>query len=207
MKQGPDTSRGGKLRPRYFLFLPLVVGLWLVGDGLYIQTKALAAQVLLERAWDRGVRDGRPAKAWSWADTWPVARLKVARLGIDFVVLEGVSGEALAFGPGRMAGLGPAYGSRTTLIAAHKDTHFRFLPKLNNGDEIILETLQGQTERYQVIGQEVIDYRAASLEKNPINPRLILVTCYPFEALTVRGPLRYIVIAERVVAASAESTS
>lgn len=207
MKPDLDKGRGRKLRPRHFLFLPLLAGLWLLGDGLYIQAKAVAAQVLLERAWDRGVRSGRPAKAWSWADTWPVARLQVERLGIDLVVLEGVSGEALAFGPGRMAGLGPEYGSSTTLVAAHKDTHFRFLPNLKIGDEIVMQTLQGQTERYRVIGQEVIDYRAASFEEDPFNPRLILVTCYPFEALTVNGPLRYIVIAEKVAAASADSAS
>ena len=207
MKPDPNTRRGRKLRPRHFLFLPLLAGLWLLGDGLYIQTKAVAAQVLLERAWDRGVRSGRPAKAWSWADTWPVARLKVERLSIDFVVLEGVSGEALAFGPGRMAGLGPEYGSSTVLLAAHKDTHFRFLPKLRIGDEIVLETLEGLSERYRVIGQEVIDYRAASLVEDPLSSRLILVTCYPFDAMTVSGPLRYIVIAEKVAAASVESPS
>ncbi|MCH8201532.1 MAG: class GN sortase [Proteobacteria bacterium] len=198
MKQQPNTSRGRKLRPRYLLILPALVGFWLLGDGLYIQTKAVAAQVLLERAWERSMRTGEPAKAWSWADTWPVARLRVEHLGIDFVVLEGVSGEALAFGPGRMAGLGPEYGSSTTLIAGHKDTHFRFLPKLRIGDEITLETLRGRNERYRVIGQEIIDYRAANLEDDPLHPKLILVTCYPFEALTVNGPLRYVVIAEKL---------
>ena len=198
MKRQPKTGRGRKLRPRLLLILPALVGFWLLGDGLYIQAKAVAAQVLLERAWDRGVRAGRPAKAWSWADTWPVARLKVDHLGIDFVVLEGVSGEALAFGPGRMAGLGPDYGTSTTLIAAHKDTHFRFLPQLKLGDEVTLETLGGRTERYRVTGQEIIDYRAADLEDDPLNPRLILVTCYPFDALSINGPLRYVVIAEKL---------
>lgn len=198
MKRQPKTGRGRKLRPRLLLILPALVGVWLLGDGLYIQAKAVAAQVLLEQAWDRGVRSGQPAKAWSWADTWPVARLKVDHLGIDFVVLEGVSGEALAFGPGRMAGLGPDYGTSTTLIAAHRDTHFRFLPQLKLGDEVTLETLGGRIERYRVTGQEIIDYRAADLEDDPLNPRLILVTCYPFNALSINGPLRYVVIAEKL---------
>ena len=57
------------MRPRYLLILPALVGFWLLGDGLYIQTKAVAAQVLLERAWERSMRTGEPAKAWSWADT------------------------------------------------------------------------------------------------------------------------------------------
>lgn len=207
MRQDLDTRRRRFWRLRHFLLLPLLGGLWLFGDGLYIQTKALAAQVLLERAWDRGARSGHPAKAWSWADTWPVARLRVERLGIDLVVLEGVSGEALAFGPGRMAGLGPEYGFSTTVVAGHKDTHFRFLPKLKMGDEIIIETLRGAVEYYRVIGQEVIDHRAASLAENPLSPMLILVTCYPFDAVSFSGPLRYVVIAEKMVTALPEPTS
>ena len=69
-------------------------GLVLVGAGLWIPAKALAAQLLLERAFAASLADGRPVKAWPWADTWPVARIEAPRLGRRVIALEGGSGEA-----------------------------------------------------------------------------------------------------------------
>jgi len=86
--------------PRFILPLLLaVIGLILFGQGAYIHAKALVAQVLLERAFDKTIATGQETKPWSWADTWPVARLEFPRLGRGTVVLAGSSGQALAFGP------------------------------------------------------------------------------------------------------------
>ena len=84
--------------------LSVLVGVALIGKGATIYAKAILAQILLERAFDHSLAAGRPVKAWSWADTWPVARLEVPRLGASAIVLKGGSGEALAFGPGLLDG-------------------------------------------------------------------------------------------------------
>ena len=85
-------------------FLPplvfALIGLILFGQGAYIHAKALLAQVLLERAFAQTIATGHPAKPWSWADTWPVARIEVKRLHASAIALAGSSGQALAFGPG-----------------------------------------------------------------------------------------------------------
>ena len=57
-----------------------LAGLVLFGQGAYIHAKALLAQVLLERAFAETIASGRDIKPWSWADTWPVARIEVQRL-------------------------------------------------------------------------------------------------------------------------------
>src|SRR5919112_431706 len=80
-----------------------LVGLVLVGQGAWIHIKALLAQVLLERAFAATVVGGTAVKPWPWADTWPVARVELPRLGAGAVVLHGSSGQALAFGPGHVA--------------------------------------------------------------------------------------------------------
>src|SRR4051812_47678431 len=77
-------------------------GLVLFGQGAYIHAKALLAQLLLERAFSETVATGRDTKPWSWADTWPVARIEVKRLHAGTIVLAGSSGQALAFGPGHV---------------------------------------------------------------------------------------------------------
>ena len=112
------------------LLSPLVlalIGLILFGDGAYIHAKAWLAQVLLERAFDRSLATGEMIKPWSWADTWPVARIEVKRIGASAIVLEGVSGQALAFGPGHIPQTADAGERGVAVYAAHRDTHFRFL--------------------------------------------------------------------------------
>src|SRR4051794_41441677 len=91
--------------------LPLlfaITGLILFGQGGYIHAKALLAQVLLERAFSETIATGRETKPWSWADTWPVARIEVKRIGASTIVLAGSSGQALAFRPGHAGDTPPA---------------------------------------------------------------------------------------------------
>ena len=84
-----------------------------------------------------------------------------------------------------------------TVIAAHRDTHFRFLKALRAGDEITLDVPGQSPRRYKVTGAEIIDTRAARLVDDAGESRLVLATCYPFEALTPGGSERYLVLAER----------
>ena len=60
----------------------------------------MLAQVLLNRRFAKSILTGRDVKPWSWADTWPVARVEVPRLYKSAIVLAGASGQSLAFGPG-----------------------------------------------------------------------------------------------------------
>ena len=98
--------------------IPLSVALMLgggvlVGQAVWIHAKALLAQVLLERAFAQTLATGTDVKPWSWADTWPVARVSVPRLGRSAIVLAGASGQALAFGPAHVERT-PAAGVRST---------------------------------------------------------------------------------------------
>src|ERR671935_841939 len=119
------------------LLLPLLLtlaGLILFGQGAYIHAKALLAQVLLERAFAQTIATGRETKPWSWADTWPVARIEVKRLGERAIVLAGSSGQALAFGPGHVERTANAGERGVAVYAAHRDTHFHFLKDIVIGD-------------------------------------------------------------------------
>ncbi len=65
----------------------LVVGLGYLAHGFWLSLKAEVAQVLLDRAWQQTIQGTHQTPPWPWADTWPVARIKVPRLKIDQVVL------------------------------------------------------------------------------------------------------------------------
>ena len=171
-------------------------GIWLLGHGVWIYAKAELAQQLLQRAWARTLAGEGAVKPWPWADTWPVARIQLPAHGVDLIVLDGVSGRTLAFGPGHMPGTPLPGRAGVTVIAGHRDTHFRFLRDVQAGDEILVEAPGRPRGRFRVRQRAVVDARTAVLAGADDARELVLVTCYPFDALRPGGPLRYLVLAE-----------
>ncbi|TKB35044.1 MAG: class GN sortase [Nitrospira sp.] len=179
------------------LVLALVLaGLWQTGSGAWIYLKAHLAQVLLQRAWAGTVAAQEPVPPWPWADTWPVARLTVPSKDIDLIVLNGAYGRTLAFGPGYLESSAPPGSRGTTILTGHRDTHFRFLQRLKAGDEILLTAKNQQVHRYRVTSATVVDVNRGSIGQDTEGHQLALVTCYPFDAISPGGPLRYVVMAE-----------
>jgi sortase A len=168
-----------------------LVGLLLLGDGAYIHAKAWLAQVLLERAFNESVTTGRAVKPWSWADTWPVARIEVKRIGASAIVLDGTSGQALAFGPGHLLQTVDAGDRGVAVYAAHRDTHFRFLRNVAIGDEIDVTRSDGKHFRYRADSSAVVRFDESGIDSATQDVELVLTTCWPFEAVTP-GPERYI---------------
>lgn len=178
------------------IVLPLC-GMWQIGSASYIHAKAILAQVLLETAWDKTVHGQQEVKPWPWADTWPISRLDVPGLGIDRIVLAGASGSSLAFGPGHLFGSSLPGQQGNTVIAGHRDTHFRFLKDIQEGELIQLQTLTGKTIRYEVSKIIIVHKKEARYLVNTLENKLTLITCYPFNAIRPGGPLRYLVIAKQ----------
>jgi sortase A len=193
---------------RTIAVLLIIAGLALFGGGLWIKAKAVLAQILLQRAFAETIATGQDVKPWSWADTWPVARIEVKRIHASAIVLAGSSGQALAFGPGHVE-LTPDAGERGVAVySAHRDTHFAFLRDVAIGDEIDVTRRDGRTFRYRADGTAVV--RADDIGIDPLSGgfELVLTTCWPFDAIT-HGPLRYVLHATLIdgEAASAQPTS
>ncbi|MEE4279390.1 MAG: class D sortase [Halieaceae bacterium] len=76
-------------------------------------------------------------------------------------------------------------------IAGHRDGYFRALRDLRKGDRIHLETLHGR--RVFVVDElRIVDPEDLSLLAETRDPRLTLVTCYPFNYVG-SAPQRYLV--------------
>lgn len=174
-----------------------LLGIVLFGQGAYIHAKARLAQVLLERAFAESVRSGHPVKPWSWADTWPVARIEVKRIGASAVALAGSSGQALAFGPGHVERTADAGERGVAVYSAHRDTHFRFLRNVTIGDEIDVTRHDGKRFRYRADYSAVVRFDASGIDPLTEGHELVLSTCWPFDALT-SGPDRYVLHATMV---------
>ncbi len=182
-----------KLRSLLFC-IALGLSFWQLGQGGYLHAKAVLAQQLIKQAWQETLANLQQHKPWPWADTWPVGRLQVPAQNIDLYVLAGDSGRTLAFGPGHRFGSALPGGIGTTLISAHRDTHFGFLKRLTVGDEILFQGVDGQWQHYQVSNSTVV-HEADTIADTSENNRLALVTCYPFDAILPGGPLRFVVFA------------
>jgi sortase A len=162
-------------------------------DAIWIPVKAELAQHLLERSWLRTLAGEPDAKPWPWADTRAVAILEVPRLGLREIVLEGSSGRNLAFGP-TLVNASRLDESADRILSGHRDTHFSFLKELQTGDLLRLHTTT-ETRDYRVSWLETVDSRRQQLVIDNSIERLTLLTCYPFDAATSGGPLRWVVTA------------
>ncbi len=178
-----------------FLALLMSASLILLMFGLWIPFKALVAQELLEKAWSDSQAQQTRLRPWPWADTWPVAKLELPELGVSMIVLEGGHGESLAFGPGRVFG-----GERGPLIlAGHRDTHFRHLQNVQPGNQLRVQDQSQRWRQYEVTDVTIVDSRTETIDTHQLpEDSVLLITCYPFDTLDARGPLRYVVKAQSV---------
>jgi len=198
--EGRAPQKGAMLRalPLAVIAALLLSGAAITAKALYIPVKAEIAQVLLERAFTASVKSGAPVKPWSWADTAPIARITLPRLGASDVVLSGGSGEAMAFGPSALID-DPA--RALTVLAAHRDTHFEYVRDLRAGDHLTLERIDGTSADYRITYFETVrwDEFTHPHEGHTYGDGglMVLTTCFPFGTSTP-GPLRRVVWAELV---------
>ena len=177
----------------------LVVGALCVLTAGWINVKAQAAQLLISAAWQRERGSlSRDAAPWPWADTRPIAKLTwgEGRAAPTLMVLEGASGRNLAFGPVHdPASVSPG-SVGNSVIEGHRDTHFKILRDARRGDPFTVETVDGLVKRFIVIDVRVVDSNRARILLDADVAQVTLVTCYPFDAVTPGGPLRWVVTAE-----------
>ncbi len=170
----------------------LIAGAYMMAEGGWIHAKAVLAQALIEQAWQQTLESKLAIKPWPWADTWPVAHLQAERLDVGLYVLSGSHGSALAFGPGHLTASADPGERGATILAGHRDTHFKFLQQLSQGDVLTLTDRSGRQSVYRVTALSVVDSRTQPLLLDPDESQLLLVTCYPFDAIDAGGPMRYV---------------
>ena len=107
----------------------------------------------------------------------PVARLVIPRVGLDDIVLEGVTDQALNGGPGHLPGSVMPGAPGNSVVSAHRDRHFRRLGELSLGDTITTYTEQ-DTTTWRVIARTVVNRGAPALHREAA-PVLTLTTCWP----------------------------
>jgi sortase A len=135
--------------------------------------------------------------------------VQIPSVGIDAAFLEGVTDETLMAGPGHLPGTALPGTHDVSVIAAHRDAHFRDLKDVEVGDSVVLRLPSGPVE-YRVTRLAIADPDDAWVTVLRGRPMLRLVTCWPPNFLGP-APQRLVVtavpVSEPAHAAPAESAT
>ena len=113
-------------------------------------------------------------------------------------VLAGSQGASLAFGPGHVDGTALPGEPGVSVLGGHRDTHFAVLQSAVPGDRILVQDRSKHWSEYAIVLMQVEDVRQSPYLSLPADEHLlVLVTCYPFDAVQPGGPLRFVVYAVR----------
>ena len=176
----------------------ILLGLWLANYG-----ETLTFQATESEQFDAALRRGEPAapvpdrSEHRARGTNPVlGRLVIPRLKISAMIGEGIDSGVLQRAVGHVRSTARPGEPGNVALAGHRDTFFRGLRRVRNGDAIRIETLGG-TYAYRVQWGAVVRSRRVDLLDSTRTRSLTLVTCYPFEMIG-RAPDRFVVRAEQV---------
>jgi sortase A len=140
--------------------------------------------------------EGTAAKAKILADRFQphlqrghaIGRIKIDRIDLDIVVVQGTDTGSLQKGPGHYTDT-PIPGQRGTMaIAGHRTTYlapFRHIDDIRDGDEIRVE-MPYAAFTYTVEKREIVDPGDVGIIRPVGYPRLVLTACHPLYSAAQR---------------------
>jgi sortase A len=131
-----------------------------------------------------------------------IGKLEIPRVGVSAVVVEGVGKKDLRRAVGHIPNTAlPGEQGGNVGLAGHRDSFFRGLKDIREGDLVTLKAFDG-IHRYVVESTRVVTPRQTEVLAPTGESTLTLVTCYPFYYVGP-APKRFIVTARAVTEASA----
>lgn len=122
------------------------------------------------------------------------ATLKIASLDFEKPIIHGDSPNELRKGIGHYAGSTIPGEKGNVVLAGHRDTVFRPIEKIKEGDEILIETNYGNF-KYVVSSIRITDPKDTSVTAPTDKEQLTIYTCYPFNFIG-NAPNRFIVVCD-----------
>jgi sortase A len=205
VQEAPPASRRRRGRALRIAGLVLVLAGLALGGYVWWQlwgtglTTAAAQEDLRPRI-ERRVATRTPEEAPPRVARVPgsaVAILRIPKIDVDYVVVEGTDTESLKRGPGHYTETAyPWEDSGAVGIAGHRTTYgapFWSLDELREGDRVVLATEFG-IFTYRVTSTRIVPPSDGSVLAQTDDPTLVLTTCHP----RFSSAERLIVFADRV---------
>ena len=140
--------------------------------------------------------NGNETKEYSYENGDEIGKLVIPKLENIYEVYWGTDDKTLDRGVGYHEGdfTTPPDGLGHTVLSGHRDTVFRELGDLEEGDRLYVE-FESQIYEYQIRDIWITDAEDRSVIVDKDSPTLTLTTCYPFSFIGA-APDRYIIEAE-----------
>ena len=138
---------------------------------------AAASPEELRRALERAATGWRTASQRGDA----VARIRIPRLGLSAVVVNGTDTDTLKRGPGRYLGSAMPGEGELVYIAGHRTTYgapFSRIDRLRKGDRVLVELPYG-TFSYEITGHRIVAANELSVLRSKGYEQLVLQACHP----------------------------
>lgn len=118
----------------------------------------------------------------------PIGRIRIKRIGVSVVIVEGTDGATLRSGPGHYPHTPLPGAPGTVAVAGHRTTYgapFRKVDKLRKGDQIVVEMRYGKFF-YSVERTEIVAPTKTSVTRRVKFDRLVLTACHPLYSAAQR---------------------
>jgi sortase A len=177
----------------------LVAGVLALGYAAYvvIDARLYQARELTRFEQERQTAIGAPAPAITApappADGTTIGRLEIPRLALSVAVAQGQSEPILRRAVGHLPGTAWPGSEGNVVLAGHRDTFFRPLQDIRDGDQIVLKTREGDFA-YVVESRSVVKPTDVWVLEPRGGRTLTLVTCFPFHFVGA-APSRFVVVA------------
>ena len=177
------TTNAYKFAKGYFLFKTAEVG---------AQSKTQIAQPIDEK------QPEEPSEPIDW---WPdqgelMGELEIPSLEATLPVYHGTDDNELDQGVGHFAQSVLPGDPDNSVLSGHRDTVFRKLGEVGEGDTLIVRTRIGEYT-YKIFRERIVDEDDRTVIVSTDDAQLTLTTCYPFDFVG-EAPDRYVLEAELV---------
>jgi len=163
---------------------------WVVVDARLYQARELTR---FEQQRKTAIEAPAPAIVAPPADGTTIGRLEIPRLALSVAVAQGESEPILRRAVGHLARTALPGSEGNVVLAGHRDTFFRPLKDIRDGDQIVLKTREGDFA-YVVESTSVVKPTDVWVIEPKGGRTLTLITCFPFYFVGA-APSRFIVVA------------
>jgi sortase A len=122
-----------------------------------------------------------------------IGELYIPKLDATLPIYHGTNEDELEKGVGHFAGSVLPGENDNSVLSGHRDTVFRKLGEVGEGDELIVRTSAGEF-KYKVSKVRIVDEDDRTVIVPKPRATLTISTCYPFEYIG-SAPERYILVA------------
>lgn len=136
-----------------------------------------------------------PRRVYDAAPGDLLGRIEIPRLHVSAMIIEGDDTDELRNAVGHIPGTALPWESGNIGLAGHRDSFFRSIGGLRDGDQIVLTTIRG-TFQFRAAEFAIVKPDDVGVLSSVQRPALTLVTCYPFRYIG-SAPKRFVIRAWR----------